>query len=1117
MSIIIYTSRQSAGINAARQKLIDRIIFTYKETPFFDRNKILVITPKQNTYQIERELIEKIGEGGLFGVQVMDFHTLLRRIIEEESSGLDIVDEHGRLMLMQKSLTDIKPELKIYASSVEKQGFAEQVVDQISDLKRASISSEMLLDQVENLEGTLLSDKMYDLGIIFEQFNRNLGDDRLDEDDLLIKALNQVKNSSLIKEAQIFFLDYEAIDRNQADFLVQASESAQSLEIALITDQRSNIPDYSTFIAVNDSIRNLKRLAQENHVECDVIELPNKSRNKSLNFLSNELFSYNPQVFDNQKTNASLYNERNPWEEVNRTAQLIAKEVSDNKKNISYNDIAVCMTDSNTYENIIRKVFAQYQIPIFIDDNHKVTDNHFIQSVISALDAVENTYNRSDMISYLKSDFSGITSEEADLMENYIIEAGVRPWEWEKVFKRIPVNWAIDSKTLPKDHRVNEIRKQIVKRLGLLNPKSDEKKDYSFYIKALLRFLEETQAQEILEELSEKMSEAGNQELSLRYRQIWNILLELLEQMETTLGEVETSFADFITVLKTGLSSYEIGVIPENQDAVIIATLDRTKLPEIKSLYLVGANEGKLPKSYPDNSLFSEYDKEKLSEVFQLDQSQVKSRQFLHRLEEINFYTLLTKAQNQVTFLYSTFDQDGSTLLPSRFITVLETIFPKGLKKKPPKLLSILTPERSEVILESLNPEDQQTWKIRKIIHDWRKLNGQDEFRFIEPNLLQAHGKDILSYHNASELYSKPGQPIRVSASRLEQFSNCPFRHFVQYGLRPTEREEYEVRALDTGIVVHEVFDKFINEVHDQSENNPDRYREIISKYLNNQEILKKDCDRIFNEVLEQVNNSNRYKHTGASRYLLIKIKRIIYTSLLIMLKQLSTSDYIPYSMEHSFSEMTDSGVIINGRIDRIDLPSKNSDENAIRVIDYKTGQKKLTYTDLYYGRALQLALYLSEAVKFLELESDQEFEPGGAFYFLADNASITDASPETILTNIEKNYKMAGIYNENIFNIDDTKDWRRAKQTPNKFSEEELKALLDHTNKKVNELTDSLVSGEIGINPVQFKGEDLGCKYCSFKDICRYNSADNESVQILEELDREQFFSLIQEEDDNE
>ncbi len=67
------------------------------------------------------------------------------------------------------------------------------------------------------------------------------------------------------------------------------------------------------------------------------------------------------------------------------------------------------------------------------------------------------------------------------------------------------------------------------------------------------------------------------------------------------------------------------------------------------------------------------------------------------------------------------------------------------------------------------------------------------------------------------------------------------------------------------------------------------------------------------------------------------------------------------------------------GRIDRVD---KAEDENGVylRVIDYKSSEKELNLSEVYYGLALQMLTYLDIIITHSDDLIGTEATPAGVF-----------------------------------------------------------------------------------------------------------------------------------------
>ena len=64
-------------------------------------------------------------------------------------------------------------------------------------------------------------------------------------------------------------------------------------------------------------------------------------------------------------------------------------------------------------------------------------------------------------------------------------------------------------------------------------------------------------------------------------------------------------------------------------------------------------------------------------------------------------------------------------------------------------------------------------------------------------------------------------------------------------------------------------------------------------------------------------------------------------------------------------------------RIDRVDILEDDSNL-YVKIIDYKSGDKKLKLSDIYYGLALQLLIYLKAVLYSESIRENQLVKPAG-------------------------------------------------------------------------------------------------------------------------------------------
>ena len=197
---------------------------------------------------------------------------------------------------------------------------------------------------------------------------------------------------------------------------------------------------------------------------------------------------------------------------------------------------------------------------------------------------------------------------------------------------------------------------------------------YADKTRSLVRFLEDIKAPETIDGLSEALRERGDFDSMGLYNQIWNILMEVFDQINSTMGGESTTLEEYISVLSGGFQSYTVGVIPNRQDVVNITDLMRSRHSEMKALLVFGMNEGVIPANSPSFNLLSERERSQLRKqemVFQ-DNSDFRRAQ-----EDFLLYSLFAAPSDYLYLSYSMADAEGSTIPVSPLIPRIQAVFPK--------------------------------------------------------------------------------------------------------------------------------------------------------------------------------------------------------------------------------------------------------------------------------------------------------------------------------------------------------------------------------------------------------------------------------------------------------
>ena len=343
------------------------------------------------------------------------------------------------------------------------------------------------------------------------------------------------------------------------------------------------------------------------------------------------------------------------------------------------------------------------------------------------------------------------------------------------------------------------------------------------------------------------------------------------------------------------------------------------------------------------------------------------------------------------------------------------------------------------------------------------------------------------------------GDELRVSVTRLENYNECPFEHFISYGLGVGERQIHSLGVSDIGTLVHDMLEKCF------------RYAKSRDKV-----IAKMDRDDLFSLVDEAVNENmvseknSIFKESNKSKYQLEKIVRMTKLTMLVLSRQLAAGDFEPSFFEKSFGERdnlealnielkNNAKMYLRGKIDRVDT-YVDEDKTLVKIIDYKTGNMKWELDMPFYGRALQLVIYLDAVMEQLTKEG-KEVLPAAFFYYHIDspfltrdeakkeNAFLSKLKPMGIVNtdfNIIKHLDKSIETSSDVIPVMLKKDGSISK-TSSVASTKRIELLRKYVKQKVKNTAENILSGNIGITPAIRKGKS-SCEYCPYSAICGFD-----------------------------
>ena len=266
-----------------------------------------------------------------------------------------------------------------------------------------------------------------------------------------------------------------------------------------------------------------------------------------------------------------------------------------------------------------------------------------------------------------------------DLLENYVIAYGIKGSTWYK-----EKNWSYRKRKLGLEEKVkdqeqkeldyiNSIRFEAIKELKVFQEKIKNSTTTRAKVEALFDLLIDLEVPVKLKRWAVLAEEQGRLEKAREHSQIWDESIDLLDQLVETMGDEELSLANLIKIIEAGIDNIKMGLIPPGLDQVVIGSLGRSRISELKVVFVIGVEDGVLPARPKAEGLLDDLERAYLKEMgLELapgTREKIFDEQFL-------VYQALTRTTNILVLSYPLADEEGKGLRPSMVINRVKELFP---------------------------------------------------------------------------------------------------------------------------------------------------------------------------------------------------------------------------------------------------------------------------------------------------------------------------------------------------------------------------------------------------------------------------------------------------------
>lgn len=1127
--------------------LLEEISKCQKEDP---KAKIYYLVPNHIKFDSEVRILEHLAKQNeahdLFAttaLQVLSFSRLAWYFMKDRPEyQAPRLSQAGANMLVYKILREQKEKLTLFFSEQTRPGFITKLAKQLLELSTSLITSEDLKQSYQALEKEIseqdLLAKLHDLFVVYHEFEQ-LSQGKVFGTAPLLVALKQHLEKMDLSHSYFFLDGFSQFNASEMQVLESLMLHAKEVKVALVLDKAyvEKAPETSelfyraglTYHRLYQSARSaqvpvlLDQKAKVTRVSSDLVEL------EKYWIASNKLIGAQTPAELNGDLQVIAADDR--VEEVRYLATTIRQLVLE--KGYRYRDILVLSRHLDPYKNILEPTFKQFDIPVFIDLQKKMSDHPLVEFLNALLLVEQRGYRYEDLMRLLKTELLvpkdlslAEFRNDLDLAENQVLRFGYQKKGWlEKdwVYSRFMTN--LGTRTKLEDEitqKINVIRRFVSQVLPPFYEKLATAQNGQQAAEILLAFLQTNGVLDQLENWRQAALENDDLNASRREEQVWGVFCDLLDEYVEILGEEPFVVNDFLELLKAGFEGATYSQVPTTLDQVVISETGMVQPEDKKIVFLLGATDLVMPDVAVNETLLSDKERSELSTCLTNEQYLAdNTEQILANEPFLNYLAFLTPTE-KLYLSYPLTSGDEAELKCSPYVErikdalelpLLRVSFNNSFENVTAHLGTKRTTLSELLRLEHLAYEKRQD-----LSDEWRyvrqKLQSEDLFERLEESLRYKNIPERLSAASVKGLY---GTKLNTSISRLEDFYADPYEYFLKYGLGLREREIFELNAANTGEYFHTLLDTF--------------FKLLLRERRELKQLSAKEFDQYFTRSLESIAQMPQFAILDSSNRMRFLTRQLNKTAKQVgyaIKQQRNYNDVQTLQTEVLFGHigqekglaglefLTPSKklVQVRGKIDRIDDLVVEG-KHYLNLVDYKSGAKKFEHAKAYFGLALQLLTYLDALAKNKQLivsETDPDkIELAGALYMHLYDPTFKQKELYTrdYATEVLKKNKYQGLLVDQaavlekldarlvdetgpslIYPFRKNRDgtYRGSSAQNQLLTFEQLQALLAHNEELIKQAAEMIFAGRIDLAPARWS-DGSALTYSPYEAIMQFDA----------------------------
>ncbi len=1044
--------------------------------------KCIFIVPEQYSHDAERHMCIVCGNSASLYAEVATFSRLCTRM-DPPGGGPGLLDAGGRIIVMERAVASVSSQLKAYAGR-RKADFLSGLVAAYDELRSSSVSIDDLAAAAERARAPLGA-KLHDMALIFAAYEALMPDGTEDPAERMERLARFLRGDPGTADTVWFIDGFTDFTEQQRRIVAGILASGADITVCLTCDGLESVEP--AFAPTRRTALALLREAASHGIGSDVSvrEGDARSREPELVWLERHLLDGGQERFDGECAAVELIKADTMADECGCAAGRILDLV---RGGLRWRDISVVARGWEDYGRTVECVFEKYGIPFHESVKADILQKPVVAALLAVLDAINDGWDSQNMFRYLKTGLTGLSADNRDVLENYVIKWNIRgrsmwtrsaPWDMD------PDGYTDSMSEAAKETaaRVDAIRRAAAAPVDALDGALRAATVTADEVDALVAFVETISLGDNVQARADDLRTRGDLRGADEYVQLFDTVMGALEQLKTAAGDVPADTVEFAALLKLVFSECSIGTIPTSVDRVGIGDMTRMKRRDVKCLIVLGATDERLPTA-AGGGLFSDAERDAL-ETLGIELSDTAETRLDREMNTI--YSSLTLPSQKLIVTYPS-EQEAR---PSFVVTELSHMMGIPVREAGEEHRLRAAEPCFELAAQAVN----MPWSVpAQTAKAYFSADAAGNERLCNVMSAARALRGRMSEYAAQKLY--PGR-LRVSASRVDTYYSCRFLYFMRYGLRARSRRPAGFNGPEAGIFMHYILEHISAEPGSLGGLSREDIRRLTEKYA--QEYARTRLNGLEDK-------EERF------RYLFRRLCRDAVDIVSDMAEELRRSDFKPIDFELKFDDggqlppvevrADGESLTVNGKVDRVDGWIKG-DKLYLRVVDYKTREEQFSLSDVWYGMGMQMLIYLFALQRTGSRRYGKEIVPAGVLYAPArDIFAYTEpgTSPEDIAAARAKKLVRSGLLLDDPEVIAAMEHDTEGRYIPVKLKKdgtmlgdslaslEKFGKLAGHIDKMLAAMASEVRSGSVAADPYYKTDRDNACLFCDYFEACHFD-----------------------------